>query len=220
MPISKIIILVFKAASMSSFSSFNFLGRRYFQSLALPSRFYPDAFQNFNYPENFFNFWQVGYCCFAAIKQRSQQNRHRRIFRRINRYFSFQLFPAVDYIVCHSKTIIMFLNFLANKIFHCTQMSRSAQIGTMRIECDLLSSLFLPEWMIYQPKPEINMKIIDVIPIAKGIPQEKLSYFTSKDVYVGALVSVPVRKKKFPPSLAPFPTPKNQKSTSRVPISP
>ena len=24
------------------------------------------------------------------------------------------------------------------------------------------------------------MKIIDVIPIAKGIPQEKLSYFTSK----------------------------------------
>ena len=39
------------------------------------------------------------------------------------------------------------------------------------------------------------MKIIDVIPIAKGIPQEKLSYFTSKDVSVGALVSVPVRKK-------------------------
>ena len=42
------------------------------------------------------------------------------------------------------------------------------------------------------------MKIIDVIPIAKGIPQEKLSYFTSKDVYVGALVSVPVRKKEIP----------------------
>src|SRR3989344_5538344 len=41
-----------------------------------------------------------------------------------------------------------------------------------------------------------KMKIIDVIPIAKGIPQEKLSYFTSKDVSVGALVSVPVRKKE------------------------
>lgn len=40
------------------------------------------------------------------------------------------------------------------------------------------------------------MKIIDVIPIAKGIPQEKLSYFTSKDISVGALVSVPVRKKE------------------------
>lgn len=39
------------------------------------------------------------------------------------------------------------------------------------------------------------MKILDVIPIAKGIPQEKLSYFTSKYVSVGALVSVPVRKK-------------------------
>ena len=42
------------------------------------------------------------------------------------------------------------------------------------------------------------MKIIDIIPIAKGIPQEKLSYFTSKDVSVGALVSVPVRKKEIP----------------------
>ena len=41
-----------------------------------------------------------------------------------------------------------------------------------------------------------KMKIIDVIPIAKGLPQEKLSYFTSKDVSVGALVSVPVRKKE------------------------
>ena len=54
------------------------------------------------------------------------------------------------------------------------------------------------------------MKIIDVIPIAKGIPQEKLSYFTSKDVSIGALVSVPVRKKKFPPSSAPCRMPKNQ----------
>jgi len=58
----------------------------------------------------------------------------------------------------------------------------------------------LPEWMEYQPKNnwKNKMKIIDVIPIAKGIPQEKLSYFTSKDVSVGALVSVPVRKKEIP----------------------
>ena len=42
------------------------------------------------------------------------------------------------------------------------------------------------------------MKIIDVIPIAKGIPQEKLSYFTSKDVSVGSLVSVPVRNREIP----------------------
>lgn len=42
------------------------------------------------------------------------------------------------------------------------------------------------------------MKIINVIPVAKGIPQEKLSYFTSKDVSVGALVSVPVRNKEIP----------------------
>ena len=59
--------------------------------------------------------------------------------------------------------------------------------------------------MEYQPKKPTydiglknKMKIIDVIPIAKGIPQEKLSYFTSKDVSVGALVSVPVRKKEIP----------------------
>ena len=99
---------------MSNFSNFNFSGR-YFQSLALPNRFHPDAFQNFNYSENFFNFGQICYGCFAAVKQRSQQNRHRRIFGSVDRYFPFQLFPAVDYIICHSKTIIMFLNFLANK---------------------------------------------------------------------------------------------------------
>src|SRR3989344_7346474 len=59
--------------------------------------------------------------------------------------------------------------------------------------------------MEYQPKKPTydiglknKMKIIDVIPIAKGIPQEKLSYFTSKDISVGALVSVPVRKKEIP----------------------
>ena len=41
------------------------------------------------------------------------------------------------------------------------------------------------------------MKIIDVIPIAKGIPQEKLSYFTSKDISVGAGFR-PCKKKEIP----------------------
>ena len=56
------------------------------------------------------------------------------------------------------------------------------------------------------------MKIIDVIPIAKGIPKKIFSYFTSKDVSAGALVSVPVRKKGYPrPSSGQCRTPKNQK---------
>lgn len=38
-------------------------------------------------------------------------------------------------------------------------------------------------------------KIINVIPITKGISQENLSYFTAKDAGPGALVIVPVRKK-------------------------
>lgn len=42
------------------------------------------------------------------------------------------------------------------------------------------------------------MKIIEVIPIAKGVPQEKLSYFTSKEVSLGALVATPVRNKIIP----------------------
>lgn len=40
-----------------------------------------------------------------------------------------------------------------------------------------------------------EIKIVNIIPIAKGILQEKLSYFTDKDVGPGALVIVPVRKK-------------------------
>lgn len=39
------------------------------------------------------------------------------------------------------------------------------------------------------------MKIVDVIPIAKGVFKEKLSYFTSKDAAPGALVEVPMRNK-------------------------
>ena len=59
------------------------------------------------------------------------------------------------------------------------------------------------------------MKIIDVIPIAKGIPQEKLSYFTSKDVSVGALVSVPVRNREIPAIVSAVSDAKESKSLLR-----
>jgi len=39
------------------------------------------------------------------------------------------------------------------------------------------------------------MKIIEVVPIAKGISKEKLSYFTAQDIPLGALVEVPVRSR-------------------------
>lgn len=42
------------------------------------------------------------------------------------------------------------------------------------------------------------MKIINVIPISKDFFQENLSYFTSKDVKPGALVTVPMRSKTVP----------------------
>ncbi len=42
------------------------------------------------------------------------------------------------------------------------------------------------------------MKIVNVVPIAKGISQENLSYFTSKNINPGALVTVPLRKKNVP----------------------
>ncbi len=56
------------------------------------------------------------------------------------------------------------------------------------------------------------MKIIDAIPIAKGIPQEKFSYFTTKDVSVGALVSVPVRNKEIPAIISSVSDAKEMKS--------
>lgn len=40
------------------------------------------------------------------------------------------------------------------------------------------------------------MFVIDVIPIAKGITRETLSYFTSKEAVPGGIVTVPVRNKK------------------------
>ncbi|HEY4504101.1 MAG TPA: hypothetical protein VJJ28_03285 [Candidatus Paceibacterota bacterium] len=39
------------------------------------------------------------------------------------------------------------------------------------------------------------MFIIEVIPIAKGIGVDTLSYFTSKEVHIGAIVNIPLRKK-------------------------
>ena len=42
------------------------------------------------------------------------------------------------------------------------------------------------------------MKIIDVIPIAKGIPQEKLSYFTSKGCFCRRAGFRPHKKKEIP----------------------
>ena len=35
------------------------------------------------------------------------------------------------------------------------------------------------------------MKILTVIPIAKGIPQSELSYFSAREVHLGTLVTVP-----------------------------
>lgn len=42
------------------------------------------------------------------------------------------------------------------------------------------------------------MKIVNVIPITKGVFQENLSYFTAKDIKAGTLVIVPMRKKNVP----------------------
>jgi len=42
------------------------------------------------------------------------------------------------------------------------------------------------------------MKIVNVIPITKGTGRENLSYFTSKNVEPGSLVTVPLRKKIVP----------------------
>ena len=42
------------------------------------------------------------------------------------------------------------------------------------------------------------MKLIEVIPISRGIPKESLSYFSSVAVPVGSVVKVPLRKKVIP----------------------
>ena len=39
------------------------------------------------------------------------------------------------------------------------------------------------------------MRIVTVIPFSRNIHKDSLTYFTAKDIAVGAIVSVPVRKK-------------------------
>ncbi|MFA6445673.1 MAG: hypothetical protein WCW14_00270, partial [Candidatus Paceibacterota bacterium] len=40
-----------------------------------------------------------------------------------------------------------------------------------------------------------EMKIVDVIPMVRGIPTDTLSYFTLTDIPLGSVISVPIRKK-------------------------
>lgn len=40
-----------------------------------------------------------------------------------------------------------------------------------------------------------KMRILTVIPIAKGTPKDTLTYFTKSDVPIGCIVSIPIRKK-------------------------
>lgn len=42
------------------------------------------------------------------------------------------------------------------------------------------------------------MKVIEVIPISRGISRETLSYFTGSDISVGSIVKVPLRKRTVP----------------------
>ena len=42
------------------------------------------------------------------------------------------------------------------------------------------------------------MKVVDVIPLSKGIGKEVLSYFSAKEMQLGSLVNIPVRKKVIP----------------------
>ena len=39
------------------------------------------------------------------------------------------------------------------------------------------------------------MKVVKVLPLAKGVTKEHLTYFTAKEVDIGDIVSIPVRKK-------------------------
>lgn len=47
----------------------------------------------------------------------------------------------------------------------------------------------------YPKSPTTGMKIINVIPIARGIPADTLSYFSASDIAPGSIVSVPLRKR-------------------------
>ena len=43
-----------------------------------------------------------------------------------------------------------------------------------------------------------EMKVIEVIPISRGINKEQLSYFTASEIEIGSLISVPLRKRTVP----------------------
>ena len=43
-----------------------------------------------------------------------------------------------------------------------------------------------------------QMRVLEDIPIAKGINMETLSYFTINDVSIGSVIKVPLRKKIVP----------------------
>jgi hypothetical protein len=38
------------------------------------------------------------------------------------------------------------------------------------------------------------MRVLEVIPISRGITRETLSYFTGSDISVGSVIKVPIRK--------------------------
>ncbi len=49
-----------------------------------------------------------------------------------------------------------------------------------------------------QKKEEVAAKILSCIPISRGVGKEELSYFTLKDVPLGSLVVVPLRRRQIP----------------------
>ncbi len=59
------------------------------------------------------------------------------------------------------------------------------------------------------------MKLLKIIPIAKGFFPENLSYFTTEDIKAGALVAVPVKNKIVPALVASAKDVKEAKSEIR-----
>src|SRR3989344_3520292 len=116
----------------------------------------------------------------------SADKRHRRIFGRIVRYFSFQFFPAVDYIICH-KTIITFLNFFTNKkiqknrYFYKEKFLSSSSTGSAAAP---LKSLFPATGPLVAGAPSFS-----IIPSMLFSP-----LFCSKPVFFSAFAVILVKK--------------------------
>src|SRR3989344_1639065 len=51
---------------------------------------------------------------------------------------------------------------------------------------------------IKSPPLPLETKLVEVIPISRGVNKETLTYFTTKPVTMGSLVSAPLRKKTIP----------------------